>query len=421
MTTYHLPYGTKALKIRIPSAFTVHELRSKPTQPLPETKNFITQALSMPSGNQKLEYYINAQRIGIVINDKTRPKPKTDIIPPLLKHLEQIGFPKKHITFFIGSGTHIPMKPEELPLILDQDVIDNYKIIIHDCDNSPMMDLGMSSYQTPIKINETFALCDLKITVGNIEPHHFMGFSGGVKTAAIGLASRETINTNHAMIKLDQAKSGIFHSNPMRQDIEEIGQKLDIQFSLGTILDGNKEILRVIFGDPQTVMKTAVPIVNNIFGVKVAAPYDLTFVSPGGFPKDINLYQSQKALTHAAKITKDGGWVVLLAECSEGSGSEAYEDFVLQAETQSDILRKFRTASFKVGMHKAFQIARDAVRINIVLVSDIPPQRVKKWKLTPSQPELLQQLTNWFIARLPQDARIAMIPDGTRTITEVKK
>lgn len=420
MTEYKLPYGKAHLSVRIPGAFDVHELKPKPTKPIPQTKDFVTQAISMPAGNQKLEYYVNAQKIGIVINDKTRPKPQTDVLKPLLRYMETTGFVNKYITLFVGSGTHRPMSKEELPRILDDAILSEYPVIVHDCDKSPMTDLGRSSYQTPIAINEAFVQCDLKITVGNIEPHHFMGFSGGVKTAVIGLASRETINANHAMITRDQAKSGLFHSNPMRQDIEEIGQKLDVQFTLGTILDKDKNILRVVFGDPSTVMKTAVPIVNNIFGVKVTAPYDLVIVSPGGAPKDINLYQAQKALTHAARITKDGGWVILLAECPEGSGSQAFEKMVMEAESHEAILKKFRRGFFEVGPHKAFQIARDAQRVNIVLVSGLPPIRVKKWKLTPSKPELLDQLINWFIARLPSDARIAILPDGTRTMTEVK-
>ncbi len=420
MTKYVLPYGESSLAVQIPRVFEVHELRPKPTKPIPQTKNFVTQAISMPAGNQKLDYFINAQDIGIVINDKTRPRPNTDVLKPLLKYMEQVGFIKKFIKIFIGSGTHEPMPENEWSQILDQDIIDQYPIIVHDCDHSATINLGTTSYQTPILINEAFAKCDLKITIGNIEPHHFMGFSGGVKTAAIGLAGRKTITTNHAMLTREQAKSGIFHSNPMRQDIEEIGQKLDIQFTLGTILDENKNILRVVFGNPATVMKTVVPIVNNIFGVKVAAPYDLVIASPGGFPKDINLYQSQKALTHAARITKDGGWVILLAACQEGSGSQNYEKFVMENATHQEIINKFESGYFEIGSHKAFQIARDAIRVNVILVSDIPPIRVKKWKLTPSKPELLDQLINWFIARLPSEAKIAILPDGTRTMTEVK-
>jgi nickel-dependent lactate racemase len=255
--------------------------------------------------------------------------------------------------------------------------------------------------------------------VGNIEPHHFMGFSGGVKTAAIGLASRLTINTNHAMLSHPKAQSGIYHLNPMRQDIEEMGRKANIHFSLGTILDEEKNILEVFFGDPVSVMKAAIPMIRKTFGVSVAQPYDLVIASPGGAPKDINLYQAQKGLTHAARITRDGGWVVLLASCPEGSGSPAYEKLVTSSDSHQVIIKKFEEGYFAVGPHKAFQIAREAVRVNIVLVSNLQPQDVKRWMLTPSSPELLTPLIHWITDRLPQNTRIAVMPAATRTMAEV--
>jgi nickel-dependent lactate racemase len=262
--------------------------------------------------------------------------------------------------------------------------------------------------------------CDLKITLGNIEPHHFMGFSGGVKTAVIGLAGRETINANHAMLTHPQAKSGVYLINPMRQDIEIMGRKAEIDFTLGAILNEQKKPLKVFFGEPAAVMKAAIPAVQETFGIHVSKPYDLVIASPGGAPKDINLYQAQKGLTHAARITKKGGWVILLAACPEGSGSEAYENTIATADSHQAVIDLFNNGFFQVGSHKAFQIAREAVRTRIVLVSEIPPKAVKRWKLTPSTPQLLQQLIEWLAARLPADARVAVLPDATRTMTELK-
>jgi nickel-dependent lactate racemase len=246
-----------------------------------------------------------------------------------------------------------------------------------------------------------------------------MGFSGGVKTAAIGLAGRETITKNHAMLIKDKTRSGLFYTNPMRQDIEEIGEKAGIHFSLGSILDEDKHIRQVFFGEPIPIMEAAIPIVHRIFGIQVPESYDLVIASPGGSPKDINLYQAQKGLTHAARIVRDGGWVILLAACPGGSGSQSFEKYVKKADSHQAILDEFYTGYFEVGPHKAFQIAREAVRLNIILVSNIPPEDVKSWKLTPSTPELLNQLLSWLINKLPRDARLAILPAATRTMTKV--
>jgi nickel-dependent lactate racemase len=421
MASYTLPYGHEHISIEVPATWQVDLLEPQPGDPLPDPDRAIIEALHSPIGVIGWEQFLEAKSVGIAFNDKTRPVPKPNPIVHLLDHLESLGFTPDQITLFVGSGTHVPMTPDELPLILDQSIIDRYRVQVHDCDNAPMADLGQSAHGNPILINADFYNCDLKFSVGNIEPHHFMGFSGGVKTAAIGLAGRATIDANHAGLTHPHARTGEYNLNPLRQEIEEIGRKADVHFSLGTVLDEDKRVLKAFFGSPLAVMDAAIPFVRQSFGVEVPAPYDLVIASPGGAPKDINLYQSQKGLTHAARITRDGGWVFLLAACPEGSGSASYEDYILNADSHSAVIDHFESGFFQVGPHKALQIAREAVRINIVLISDIPPKTVKTWKLTPSKPELINDLISWISNQIPADARVAILPAATRTMTEVRK
>lgn len=419
MTEFTLPYGKTQLTVQIPPGFQVDCLNPHPSQPMDDANAAINNALADPLGRLKLENFTGAKTVGIAINDKTRPLPNPNPLFPLLRTLDALGFTREATLLFISSGSHEPMMESELIQLLGNKVLQQYPVFIHDCDQSPMVDLGQTRHQTPYQINAAFYHCDLKISMGNIEPHHFMGFSGGVKTAVIGLASRATINANHAMLTHQKAISGVYDTNPMRQDVEEMGEKAGIQFSLGTILDEQKNIIRVYFGEPVVVMQLAIPVVRQIFGVKVSEPYDLVIASPGGAPKDINLYQAQKGLTHAARITRDGGTVVLLAACPEGSGSPSYETYVSAADSHASILEDFNTGYFKVGPHKAFQIAREAVRVNFHLVTDIFPDEVRRWKLTPTQPDQLETLIHQLTHRLPQNARIAILPAATRTMAEV--
>ncbi|MEA3326828.1 MAG: nickel-dependent lactate racemase [Chloroflexota bacterium] len=416
-----LPYGKTHLNLQIPTIFKTDLLTPSSFPALAEPHQAIQTALINPLGRRKLAAFANVSSVGIAINDKTRPVPQPNPINVLLDYLSSIGIANDKISIFIGSGTHTPMQEPEISQILDSEIISQYRIFVHDCDRSPMVDLGKTAHRTPIHINADFNNCDIKITVGNIEPHHFMGFSGGVKTAVIGLSSRETITANHSMLTHPQAKSGVFHINPMRQDIEEMGRKVKIDYSLGLILNEQKQIVSVFFGEPVQVMDAAIPIVRDIFGVCVNKPYNLVIASPGGAPKDINLYQAQKGLTHATRITRNGGWVILTAACPEGSGSLSYESYITAVKSHQAVLDQFEGGYFQVGPHKAFQIARDAVRVNIVLVSDIAAEKVKQWLLTPSKPQLIQHLINWIAARLPSNARVAVLPASTRTMTEVKR
>ncbi len=416
---YFLPYGTGQIIIELPDGMTVDVLVPDSQKPIEHIEQTLLEGFQNPLGNKNLEDFHDANSIGIAINDKTRPLPKPNPLEFLLNYLDTLGIDRQQITLFVGSGTHAPMTDAELRTMLGDEIVNTYPILVHDCDRSPMVDLGTTDAGTPIFINQDFYSCDLKITVGNIEPHHFMGFSGGVKTAAIGLAGRETITINHAMLIQDSTRSGLFQNNPMRQDIEEIGKKAGIHFSLGIILDEDKHILQAFFGEPIPVMQAAIPIVRQIFGVEVEKSYDLVIASPGGSPKDINLYQAQKGMTHASRITKDGGWVILLAACPEGSGSKTFEDYVIHTESHEDTLKKFNQGYFEIGPHKAFQIAREAVRVNILLVSDIPAGLVSQWKLTPSTPEGINQVIKAIISKLPKRPHIAILPAATRTMTEV--
>jgi len=419
MKTFAVPYGKSEIQFKLPPNLLIDIIEPARITPLSDPAAAIHSALAHPLGKRKMSNFPLESTVGIAINDKTRPVPHPNPLTFLLTALTEAGFARQNIKLFIGSGTHTPMVEEDFPKILDQAIIKQHPIIVHDCDNSPLVSLGKTSYNTPIFINKEYYDCDVKICVGNIEPHHFMGFSGGVKTAAIGLAGRETININHGMLSHHQARSGVYHLNPMRQDIEQIGRKTQIHFCLGSVINEDKKITHIFWGEPIAVMKAAVPCVRETFGKTVSEPYDIVIASPGGHPKDINLYQAQKGLTHAARIAKNNGWVILLAACPEGSGSQRYEDYVLQANSHRSILKDFKTGFFEVGPHKAFQIAREAVRVNIILVSDLPGKQVKTWKLTPSKPELLEPLLQWLIEKYSSNPRIAILPAATRTMTEV--
>ena len=420
MKTFTVPYGKSEIQFTLPSTLLVDTIvPGKTNSPLSDPETAIQSAIAHPVGKRRLSNFPLESTIGIAINDKTRPIPQPNPLRFLLDTLVEAGFVQKNIKIFICSGTHTPLAEEDLSEILSRDIIKHHRIIVHDCDKSPLISLGKSNYNTPIFINEDYYNCDLKMCVGNIEPHHFMGYSGGVKTAAIGLAGRETINRNHGMLTHPQARSGVYHLNPMRQDIEQIGKKIQIHFCLGSVINEEKKIRKILWGEPIPVMKAAIPHIKQNFVKTVSHPYDIVIASPGGYPKDINLYQAQKGLTHAARITKYNGWVVLLAACTEGSGSQRYEEFIQAANSNQSVIKEFKIGFFEVGPHKAFQIAREAVKVNLILVSDLPPKKVKTWKITPSNPGLIEPLLKWLIERYSSKPSIAILPAATRTITEV--
>ncbi len=411
MAEYSLAYGRKTLQFTIPDAYWHVDLITAAKVPgTADPLGVVIQALDAPVGGVSLESFKGVRSVAIAVNDKTRPVPHEHLLPPLLERLEGLGLPPEAITLVIANGTHTPMTRGEFVRVIPVDVLTRYPVISHDCDDrGAMVYLGETSRGTPVWVNRRYYEADLRLVVGNIEPHMFMGFSGGVKSAAVGLTARETIAHNHKMLTLPGARMNVYEENPLRMDVEEIGQMIGVHFALNAILNRHKEIVRVVAGEPVAVMKAGIPLVRELTVTPIAAPYDLVIASAGGAPKDINLYQAQKALVPAAMITRDGGTVILVAACPEGTGSAVFERFMTDGQVSSmhDVLERFAREEFQIGRHKAYLLARDAVRVNVHLVSEMPPEVVRALFLTPVVN--LQSTINAALAALPRRSRVAVM------------
>lgn len=421
MTTFDLQYGTTSQSITLPEDITADVFAPQDALPDPDPAGRVSRAVANPEGGAGLAQFAAARSVVIAINDKTRPVPHEHLLPPLLAHLHGLGIPAGAISFAIATGTHIPMPAAEFDRVLPAGILARYAVYSHDCDAADLLDLGTSSRGTPIRVNRRFMEADLRIVVGNIEPHHFMGYSGGVKTAAIGMTGRATINQNHSWISHANARTAHYEDNPMRQDVEEIGARIGVHFAVNAVLNNHKEIVEVFAGDPVAVMQAGIPVVKRLCQVRVPHPYDLVIASAGGYPKDINFYQAQKALTHAAMFTRDGGTIILLAACAEGLGSAGFARIMAGARSFEEVYAKFRQQGFEVGPHKALLVGRDAQRVKIIIVSDIPAETVRGILLTPAgSPAEALALALENLCEAPHEAiRAVVLPIATITVPEI--
>jgi lactate racemase len=298
---------------------------------------------------------------------------------------------------------------------LPEAVLKRYAVISHDAwDAKNLVYLGESLRHTPIWVNRYFAQADVRIVIGNIEPHQFVGFSGGVKTAVIGLGGADTIQNNHAMLIQPDCRLGAYETNPARQDVEEIGEKIGVQFALNAILNQQKRIVYALSGNPLQVMQCGIPLSRQVCQLGVAASYDLLIISPGGHPKDINLYQAQKGLAHASQVVRPGGTILMAAACPEGAGSQSYEAWMSGMTSFEQVLERFKREEFRIGPHKAFLMARDASRVNLIIISEMEPDKARSLLLTPG--ESLQQAVDQALAGLAKGSRIGILPHASTTI-----
>ncbi len=412
---FRIPYGRTQLTVRLDDSFQTELLAPAKAEPLADPVAAVRDALRGPVGGIRLADFAQARSVAIAVSDKTRPVPHAVLLPPLLQELEKLGIPPGAITLVVATGLHAPMSEPEFAQILPADIIARYRVVSHDATaTANLVSLGKTRQGTPVQVNQVFAQADLRLVLGNLEPHQFMGFSGGVKTAAIGLGGRDTINQNHALMLDPRSDLARYEDNPARQDVEEIGRMMGVHFALNAVINESKQIVRVLAGEPQAVMREGMPLVLRIYQVRVAAPFDLLITSPGGHPKDINVYQAQKALGHAARVTRPGGTIILVAACPEGSGSQSYEKWVTGMSSHQAVLERFQREGFRIGPHKAFQIARDAAPRRLLMVTQMPSELAQNL-LLPYCPSLEAALKT-ALQDLPPSARIGIMPWANATI-----
>jgi nickel-dependent lactate racemase len=420
MTSFSFHYGHNIIVFSISEKYDIQQiLPAKISPELPEQR-IIQNAFAHPINNFEVSSLISHNsKVVIIVNDKTRPVPNNLLIPPLLERLTALGVNPANISFIIGMGTHIPMPQSEFNKILPQSVIATYAVSAHNCDDeSNLVQKGVTAAGTPIFVNRLFEEADIRIVVGNIEPHHFAGFSGGVKSAAIGVCGRKTINANHRLLLESGSIVGNYDTNPLRQDIEEIGRIIGVSVALNVVMNANKQILACFWGRPDEVMRAGITVSRSVSMQNISKPVDLVIASAGGYPKDINLYQSQKAMTHASLLLKPGGILLLAAACEEGIGSQGYEVFMQGVDSMEKVMTKFKQQDFAVGPHKAIQIALIAQKHPILLLSQIQPKRVEELLLTPISS--IEAGLEKALRINPDIRSIAVMPFAVSTIPSIK-
>ncbi len=412
MQSIHYKYGTEIKELFLQNISSIDIIQPNINIPannhFTSEKNIVEELSIYFLANKKP---INQIRVGIAINDKTRLVPYSILLPLILNPLSNLGIVDAQIDFFVANGTHVP-DIESLSGFLNEIILNRYKFYQHDCvDNENLINLGKTTRNTQVIINKDFYNCDLKISIGNIEPHHFAGFSGGYKTVSIGLAGKQTINENHKLLLDPDSVAGVFYENPVRMDIDEIGKMTGLNYCLNCIMNEHKEIVSIIFDKPDSVMEIGIPIVKSIYMVDVPKKYDYVIASAGGYPKDINFYQAQKALTNAAKICCDGGTIILLAECREGIGSDVFENYMETFSNPTDIISDFICSPFQIGRHKAFLVARLLSKHHIAIHSSL-----REGKANLLLFENISDPMFYLDNLLTQESTVAFIPNAVVTV-----
>ncbi|HCF48656.1 MAG TPA: nickel-dependent lactate racemase [Syntrophomonas sp.] len=421
---HRLAYGKEWLEVDIPDQNLAAILKPGSSKETPanvqDNNTIIRQALNHPVGSQTIGEIIkrkSARSAVVIVNDITRPTPYRWMLPPLLEAIEAGGIPPEQIKLVIALGIHRPHTREENRQIFGTDICARYQVINHDCDGN-LSSLGRLSNGWDLLINRDVAEADLLISTGVVELHYFAGWSGGRKSILPGVAARSLIEANHRMMDDPRACLGNYTDNPVNDLMLEAARTAGLDFILNVVTAGKEEIIYAAAGDVYQAWLEAVKYAEAGNLVHIEKPVDVVIASCGGFPKDINVYQSQKALDAAVQAVKPGGTIIWVAECREGMGEDTFAEWIADAGCPEDIEKRF-FEGFELGGHKAFAICRILKKADILMVSSLPGDMVKAMFVTPC-PDLSQALNmarqkhgpGMSVIIMPQAPRIAVRQAG---------
>jgi len=199
-------------------------------------------------------------------------------------------------------------------------------------------------------------------------------------------------------------------------DIEEGAAMVGIDFMLNVILGMTKNILVAAAGNPVTAHRWACRAMDALSQTPIDGQADIVIVGAGGYPKDITMYQAQKALDNAATAVKPGGVIIWVAECSEGLGNKTFEQWMV-GSPPAQILEHSQQ-DFVLGGHKAAAIARVIEKASILLVSELSEELVRACSMEPFR-DVESALQN-ALQQVGQDPTITVIPEGGSVFSKVK-
>lgn len=416
-------FGRTGLIVDLPAGFRYQILETRSARPLTNAVEAVETALDSPIGASPLEALARGRgSAAISVCDITRPAPNRLVLPPVLSRLERAGIPPERITILIATGLHRPATDSEIRKICGDEVAGRYRVLNHNARAlAEHRRLGTTASGTPVYIDERFVSAGLHVTLGFIEPHLMLGYSGARKLIAPGLAAQETIKILHSpkFMRDARAVEGSIEDNPLHRELLEIARMARHDFVVDVVLgrgatgsSGNaRPICGVFAGDPVAAHRRGVEFVSEVMLETLDEPVDAVITTSAGYPLDLTFYQAIKGVTAASHIVKPGGKILLLAACEEGAGAPEFSRMLRENPSDREFMKQIATAPVTIDQWQMEKLALVTEKVEVLFyVPGLPREyHASLWgRAFATAAEAIEELT----ASLAAGARVAVIPEG---------
>lgn len=415
-------FGKNGIEIELTDGFRCQEVRSRKATPVLDETAAVEAALDDPIACAPLvELARGKTTAAISVCDITRPAPNRITLPPLLRRLHETGIRKEDVVILVATGLHRAATSAEVDVIVGPEIAGNYRVMSHNA-RAPEEHrfLGQTRRGTPVYVDERFVGADLHISLGFIEQHLMLGFSGGRKLVVPGLAAQETIKVIHSpkFMREPLATEGSIDGNPLHDDLLECARLARHDFMMDVALTEERKIAGVFAGDPVKAHAAGVEFVEKACLEEIDEAADLVITSAAGFPLDQTFYQSVKGITAATHLARPGGRILVVAECAEGMGSAEFARMIRTMGGFAEFLDEIRDRPVEIDQWQVEKLALAGVRSDVYFFAP-----------GVSRQDLGQLGARWFgnlreavatvVRGLPAGARVTLLPEGPYTFARV--
>jgi len=375
----------------------------------------LAEALDRPIGCAPLAELARGKRTAAIsVCDITRPAPNRRVLPGVLERLAAAGIERENVVILIATGLHREATEAEMREIVGPELYGTVRVENHRAKNlDEHVGLGGTAAGTPVFIDRRFIEADLHITLGFIEPHLMLGFSGGRKLIAPGLAAAETIKVIHSpkFMRDRRATEGSMADNPLHRELLEIARMARHDFLVDVALTRDRRIARVFAGDPERAHAEGAAYVGETMLERLEEPVDVVITSAAGYPLDLTYYQTVKGVTAASHLLKPGGRILTLSACTEGVGAPEFAGMMERFREPAEFLDAILRAPVEVDQWQLEKLALVCGQAELHYYVPGLPERYRRvlWGRSYDTPEAA---VAGVLAGLPAETRVAVIPEG---------
>lgn len=420
-------YGKGQVDISIPEKNLISVLEGKNIENSNSEEETILNALDNTIGSAKLSELVHAgEKVCIVISDVTRAWQKmSTFLPYVVDEITKGGVKDEDIIFISATGSHREQTKEEHELLLGTKLASRFKVYDNDClDEDNLVYLGKTKHGTPVSVNKRAMQCDHIILTGAIVFHFLVGWGGGKKSILPGISSYKTIMKNHSLAlnatpgdgSNPVIKCGNIVDNPIYEDMLEAASFVRPTFIFNVIIDGNGKICDAVAGNYIKAHEAGCKIVDQMDGVKINKKADLVIASAGGFPKDINLYQTSKTLLNAREALKKGGTLIIISECSEGFGNEDVEEIIHNYNSLYEREMAIRE-TFTIARYIGYLMSEAAENFQFLLVSNMDGKLVENANIRVVK--TIEEALEITYKTKGKDLETYLMPHGANTLPKI--